>query len=119
YTEAVVTQLGSADATPPTRTAHCCWYGVEPPRNPVFRSCDAVPPFDEAMQTTAAIVRAVSMASGPVRPRIRKIKQTSRRVAIVMPEMGLDDDPTSPVSRLETVTNRKPKSRIMTAPSSP
>ncbi len=27
---------------------------------------------------------------------------------MVIPEMGFDDDPTSPVSRLETVTNRKP-----------
>jgi len=31
-------------------------------------------------------------------------------------EMGLDDDPISPVSREETVTNKKPSSTINTAP---
>ena len=38
---------------------------------------------------------------------------------MVMPEIGFDDEPTSPVRRDETVTNRKPNSRIMTAPRMP
>ena len=33
-----------------------------------------------------------------------------------MPEMGFDDDPISPVSRDETVTNKKPNSTISKAP---
>src|SRR6185503_17273241 len=37
-------------------------------------------------------------------------------VATVMPEMGLDDDPISPVNRDETVTKRNPNSTISTAP---
>ena len=33
-----------------------------------------------------------------------------------MPEMGLDEEPISPVSREETVTNRNPNTTISTAP---
>ena len=33
-----------------------------------------------------------------------------------MPEMGFDDEPISPVSREETVTNRNPKAMIISAP---
>ena len=45
----------------------------------------------------------------PVQPTTRKTRQVSSSVATVMPEIGLDEDPISPVSRDETVTNRKPK----------
>ena len=34
-----------------------------------------------------------------------------------MPEMGFELDPTSPVNREETVTNRNPRTRISAAPS--
>ena len=34
-----------------------------------------------------------------------------------MPEMGLEEEPISPVSREDTVTNRKPNTTISTAPS--
>ena len=40
-------------------------------------------------------------------------------MATVMPEIGFDDEPISPVSRDDTVTNRKPKKRIMSAPANP
>ena len=36
------------------------------------------------------------MASGPVFPRIRKIRHVSRSVATVMPEIGFDDEPVEP-----------------------
>ena len=36
------------------------------------------------------------------------------RVAIVIPEMGFDDVPMSPVIRDETVTKKKPKTTIRT-----
>src|SRR5579862_1550595 len=104
--------MTSADEIAPIKMAHCCLNGVAPTKKPVLRSCDVVPPFEDAMQTTAAMVRAVNIPSGPVLPSTRKIKQTRSRVAIVMPEMGFDDDPTSPVSRLDTVTNRNPNRRI-------
>ena len=48
-----------------------------------------------------------------------KIRQVSSSVATVMPEIGFDDEPISPVSRDETVTNRKPKSTIITAADDP
>src|SRR6185436_13758031 len=50
---------------------------------------------------------------------IRNTKQVSNKVATVMPEIGLDDEPTSPVNRDDTVTKRNPNSRIMTAPRMP
>jgi hypothetical protein len=38
-----------------------CWLrGVAPTRNPVFRSCDVVPPFEDAMQTMAPTESAVT-----------------------------------------------------------
>ncbi len=37
-------------------------------------------------------------------------------MATVMPEMGLDDEPISPVRREETVTKRKPKTMMRMAP---
>src|SRR5262249_19297584 len=78
-------------------------------------SCEVVPPLDDAMQTTAATDIAVSMAGTSRRSIRTNTRQVSSSVAMVMPEMGLEDDPTSPVSRDDTVTNRKPNSRIITA----
>ena len=48
-----------AEANAPTRMAICCSLGVEPIRNPVFKSCDVVPPFEDAMQTMPPIESAV------------------------------------------------------------
>ena len=53
---------------------------------------------------------------GAVQPNSRKTKQVINKVATVIPEIGFDDEPTSPVSRDETVTKRKPKIMIRTAP---
>src|SRR5215813_7558164 len=99
----------SADARAPNRMAICWLRGVAPTRKPVFKSCDVVPPFEAAMQTTAPIDSASTFSIGDVMPSARKTKQVSIRVATVMPEIGFDDEPISPVRRDETVTNRKPK----------
>ncbi len=48
---------------------------------------------------------------------MRNIRQVNSNVATVMPEMGFDDEPISPVSREETVTNKNPKTTIRIAPS--
>ena len=48
---------------------------------------------------------------------MRKIRHVSSSVATVMPEIGFDEEPISPVSRDDTVTNRKPKTTISSAPS--
>ncbi len=44
------------------------------------------------------------------------MRQVSSSVATVIPEIGFDDEPISPVRRDETVTKRKPKAMIITAP---
>ena len=44
------------------------------------------------------------------------MRQVSRSVAIVIPEMGFDEEPISPVRRDDTVTKRKPKTTMRTAP---
>ena len=46
----------------------------------------------------------------------KKIRHVNSSVATVIPEIGFEDDPISPVSREETVTNRKPNATISTAP---
>src|SRR6516225_2402920 len=104
--------MKNADTKAPTRIAICCLRGVAPIRNPVLRSCDVVPPFDDAMHTTAATVSAVRVALLSVRPSDTKARQVKSRAATVMPEIGLDDDPTSPVNRDDTVTNKKPSRTI-------
>src|SRR5687767_5372125 len=94
-----------------------CWFlGVAPTRKPVFKSCDVVPPLEAAMQTMPPIESAVTKYGGPTHPTTKKIRQVRSSVATVMPEIGFDDDPISPVNRDETVTNRKPKATINSAP---
>src|SRR5262245_13134580 len=68
------------------------------------------------MQTTAAIERAKTASVGDRIPSDTKIKHVSARVATVMPEIGLDDEPISPVRRDETVTKRKPNANTKAAP---
>src|SRR5580704_3468512 len=104
--------MTTADVSAPATIAHCCFDGVAPTRKPVLRSCDVVPPFDEAMQTTAAIVRAASESALLVWLVSTNTRQVMSRAATVIPEIGLDDDPISPVKRDETVTNRNPRSTI-------
>src|ERR1051325_1565413 len=91
-----------AEARAPTKIAICCFFGVEPTRNPVLRSCDVVPPLDAAIQTMPPTERAVTKyGSGAVQPSSKKIRHGKRSVATVIPEIGFDDEPTSPVSRDE------------------
>src|SRR4029453_7971184 len=61
------------------------------------------------MQTTAPTQRAIGEYHSPVQPSATKIVQVRISVAIVIPEIGLDDDPISPTMRDETVTKKKPK----------
>src|SRR6266550_2559779 len=98
-----------ADTNAPTRIAICWYFGVEPTRNPVFRSCEVVPPFEAAIQTMPPIESAVTKYGGAVQPMIRNTRQVSSKVATVIPEIGFDEEPTSPVNRDDTVTKRNPK----------
>src|SRR4051794_11032000 len=108
--------MTSAEEIVPIRIAICCRDGVAPTRNPVFRSCEVVPAFDDAMQTNPAIDKAARRYSGPTQPSPKKTPHVSNRVAMVMPEIGFDDDPSSPVILELTVTNRKPNRTIIAAP---
>src|SRR5215831_11760695 len=69
------------------------------------------------MQTTAATDRAARRSSLLVQPMARKIRHVNNSVATVIPEIGLEEEPISPVNLEETVTNKKPKSTINAAPS--
>ena len=102
-----------AEVNAPIRIATCCFQGVAPTRKPVFRSCEVVPPLDDAMQTTPAIESAVTRYSGPTQPSTTKIRQARSSVAIVIPEIGFDDEPITPVIRELTVTKRNPNNTIM------
>ena len=59
-----ITPITRAEEIEPTRIAYCWNLGVAPTRYPVFRSCEVVPPLDEAMQTMAAIDRAINWCVG-------------------------------------------------------
>src|SRR5437764_13894498 len=69
------------------------------------------------MHTMPPIDNAVTKyGSAVVQPNARKQRQVINKVATVMPEIGFDDEPISPVRRDETVTNRKPNTTISRAP---
>src|SRR5687768_13831278 len=88
----------SAEASAPTKIATCWRHGVPPTQNPVFRSCEVVPPFDAAMQTMPPIESAVTKyGSAAVQPKARNTSEVISSVATVMPEIGFDDEPISPV----------------------
>src|SRR5215813_9409763 len=107
----------NADASAPTRIAICWDLGVEPTRKPVLRSCEVVPPFEAAIQTIPPIESAVTKyGSGFVHPSSQKARQVMSSVATVIPEIGFEEEPTSPVRRDETVTNKNPRIMIRTAP---
>ncbi|MCY1012799.1 hypothetical protein OV079_46150 [Nannocystis pusilla] len=78
-----------------------------------------VPPTLAATQTTPAMVSAPRRCSGPTQSAARKIRQVSSSVATVMPEIGFDDEPISPVKRPDTVTNRNANRPINSAPRKP
>src|SRR5438067_13154751 len=68
------------------------------------------------MQTMPPMERAVTKYGGAVQPIARKMRHVSSNVAIIMPEVGQEDEPTSPVRRDETRTKRKPNATIRIAP---
>src|SRR3569833_529945 len=61
------------------------------------------------MQPTPPMVIASAPKAGAVQPRTRNTAAVAIKVAIVMPETGLAEEPTRPTMRELTVTNRNPK----------
>src|ERR1039458_7075297 len=64
------------------------------------------------MQTTPPMVMARAPKAGAVQPLTRKMAEVAMRVAMVMPETGLAEEPMRPTMRELTVTKRKPKKTI-------
>src|SRR4051812_29419481 len=61
------------------------------------------------MATTAPTHNATGEYHSPDQPTAMKIEQVKISVAMVMPEIGLDDEPIRPTMREETVTKKNPK----------
>ena len=99
----------------PMISATCCLHGVPPTRKLVFRSWLVVPALLAAMHTTVPIDSAAAVYACPVRPSATKIRHTPISVAMAMPLIGLDEEPSSPVMRDETTEKKNPKTMMDTA----
>src|ERR1043166_2655727 len=66
------------------------------------------------MHTVDPMRRATAWYSAPVHPIATKMRHVAISVAIVMPEIGFDEEPMIPTIRLETVTKKNPKTTIST-----
>jgi len=115
FTAASTGPMKIAEVTTPMKIAICCLLGVAPTICAVLRSWAVVPPLLAAIPTMAAVVRAANRSSGEVQPRTRYTRQVSSSVATVIPEMGLEELPISPVIRELTVTKKKPATTISRA----
>ena len=90
----------------------CCFQGVAPTILPVFRSCKLSPPIAAAQHTTAPTkMAAAAPDSLPNKARINK--EVNRIVAIVTPDIGLLDEPTTPAIYAATAENKNPKIHIV------
>src|SRR5262245_32034414 len=100
--------MATTETATPMFRATCCLAGVAATRKPVVRSCDVLPAFAEAMHTTPPMLMARAKKAGAVQPMTRNIAQVAIKVAMAIPEIGLEEVPISPVIREDTVTKRKP-----------
>ena len=69
------------------------------------------------MHTIAPIISASRLYAEPSQPTARNTPHVAIKTPIVMPDSGDDVEPTSPVIRDDTTENRKPSTRMSTAPS--
>ena len=80
---------------------------------PVFRSCRLSPPIAAAQQTTAPInIAAAAPFEESISKKLIIRSELNKIVAIVTPEIGLLDYPTTPAIYAATAENRKPKISI-------
>jgi hypothetical protein len=98
----------------PTRSPICWRRGVAPTRNPVFKSCEVAPAFAAATQTMAPTMSAIGRYAEPLQPTARKMSEVSSSVAIVIPEIGFDEEPIWPQMRELTVAKKNPKITMRT-----
>ena len=93
--------MTSAPTVTPTTSAVCWRQGVAPTMFPVFRSCMTSPAMALEEATTAAMSNVARMSSSVARLRMRSPTTQTRRtvnsmVAMVMPDTGEFDEPTTP-----------------------
>ena len=74
--------------------------------------------MEAATQTTVPTVSADTIPTVSVQPKSEKIKLVPKRVTMVMPEVGLEETPTSPTILDDTVTKKKANIPIHKAPKS-
>ena len=74
------------------------------------------PAIAETMHTIVPILIAEAIPSYPSNPVALRIKVTTNKVAIIIPEIGLFEEPTIPTMRLDTVAKKNPKITINNAP---
>src|SRR5437660_90165 len=72
-----------------------------------------------AMQAMAAMESAAILYGAVTQPSEKKMSEVMSSVATVMPEMGFEELPTSPVSRGRTVTHKNPSTRELRIPPAP
>ena len=71
------------------------------------------------MHTTLPIEIAATIPAAPATPHVLSAKAETTSVAMVIPEMGLFELPTSPTMRAETAAKKNPKSAMRSAPPTP
>ena len=103
----------------PINSPICCFEGVAPTKNPVFRSCDVSPAIADAIQTIPPTVMAEIIPVIPVIPAAFNIIVVNSNVAIVIPDMGFDELPTTPTILEDTVTKKNANIAIIDAPINP
>src|SRR3546814_2274181 len=87
----------------PVASRRCCVHGVTPTMEAAWRACRLSPPTAAAQHTTAPIMIAATAPIGESRPsNSTSTSEANRIVAMVMPETGLLDEPTSPRSEEHT-----------------
>ena len=115
YNNNNVNPIAIVAAKTPISKPICCLTGVAPTRYPVFRSCDVAPAFAEAMQTNDPTISAIGWYASPVHPIPTNMRQVAMMVAMVIPEIGLEEEPIIPTIRDDTVTKKNPKITIIMA----
>ena len=77
------------------------------------------PAIAATMHTTLPMAIDATMPAAPTVPQVLSTSAATTSVAIVMPEIGLLELPTSPTMRAETAAKKNPNNAIKTAPRKP
>ena len=104
----------NAELITPTNCINCCFHGVAPTILPVLRSCKLSPPIAAAQHTTAPIKIAVAAPfDESISKKVIINRELNNIVAMVTPDIGLFEDPTTPAIYAATAENRNPNMHII------